>query len=72
LTPLGRSLDFGVGSLDRQRKPQLDERNCSVLELLGDLAVRRKAKAIAVESQCALQVVDTEGDQTDARLHARR
>jgi hypothetical protein len=48
---------------------QIEEGDRAVLELLADDAFRRKAKAVAVETHRALEIVDADGKDSDARFH---
>jgi hypothetical protein len=52
-----------------QSRLEIEERYRAVLELGADDALRGEAKAVAVESDGAFQVVDPEGDEGDAWLH---
>src|SRR5690606_37046620 len=58
---------------ERQPQPslQVDEDHRAVLELRSVDAVRGEAEPFAVEVERALQVVDAEGEDGDARQHGR-
>ena len=43
-----------------------------MLELLAHDPLRGQAETVAVEMHCAFEVVDGQGDQGDAGLHAAR
>src|SRR5690606_15944498 len=54
-----------------QARLQVEERDRAVLELLADDAFRRPSEAVPVEAYRPVEVVDTESDQGDVRLHGR-
>src|SRR5438309_8009524 len=49
---------------------QIEERHGAMLELGADDAFGVQAQPVAVEPQRALEVVNAQGDERDARLHA--
>src|SRR5262249_45898105 len=50
---------------------QFKERDGPIRELAAHNAVRRQAKPIAVEPDGRLQIIHTEGDERDPRLHTQ-
>ena len=54
---------------DLQAGLQIEERNCAVLVLCTNNAVRLQAEAVAVETNCPLQTVNAKRDQGYSRLH---
>lgn len=57
--------------LERQLQAgfQIEERDRAVLELRSDNALRWKAERISIEGDGALQVIDAECQDSDARFH---
>lgn len=52
-----------------QPRLHVEERNGAMLELLADDAGRGEAEAVAVEGDGSFEVVDAEGDESNARFH---
>jgi hypothetical protein len=53
-----------------QTRLQVKERNCPILELCADNAFGPQAKAITLEADGPLQIINTDGDESDPRVHA--
>jgi hypothetical protein len=54
-----------------QATVQVEERHRAVLELLADDALGVPAQPVTIEAHRALELIDTEREQRDARLHGR-
>ena len=52
-----------------QPRLQVEEDHGAMLEFRADDALRREPQAVAIEAHRALEIVDAEGDEGDARLH---
>jgi hypothetical protein len=52
-----------------QPRLQLNEHNCSILELLSNDTLGRKTQAIPIKTQRCLEISDAKSDYCDTRFH---